>query len=307
MAFAIHAPSGYALKPGEVSYSAEFAAGLRAIASKEPDEKIRNPDYLAKQFVTPNFWFLGPMREEFEKSQQFIKFYRMGYYYTVNACTWHIDGILTAIAENGLKQVVMIGAGFDTRPYRFGKQMPGVAFYEVDLPATQALKKKLVTEAFGSLPKNVSYIGTDYRSRPLFEALKRAGYDDHQKTLFIWEGSTLYTDKHVVDENLRTIAAHTGKGSEVVFDFIPQEIVAGDYSKYRRAGFASVRTDASGEPWMFGIPEGTADAYVAERGFTVISNLGSVDLAKKYLVRSDGALAGSPTAYMRIVHAVVNP
>ena len=40
-------PTAQALEPGEVSYYAEVAAGFRAIAAQDPDEKIRNPDTLA--------------------------------------------------------------------------------------------------------------------------------------------------------------------------------------------------------------------------------------------------------------------
>jgi methyltransferase (TIGR00027 family) len=299
-------PSAQALKPGEVSPSAEIAAALRAVASMDPDPKVRNPDYLARKFVKPELWFFAPLSEDYRKSRAMIEQFRMNYYFSANAHTWHIDGILHAFAKKGLQQVVHIGAGFDTRPYRFGKRMPGVRFFEVDQPATQALKKQMVEAALGELPTNVTYVAIDYRTRPFIDALLNAGYREGEKTLFIWEGSTSFTSKDVVDQNLSAMAVRSGSGSELVFDYIPGEIVDGDYSQFRGAMFAAIRLDASGEPWVFGIPTGKADDYVGRYGFRVISDLNNTQLAERYLTRSNGTIDGVPPPIVRIMHAVVD-
>ena len=88
-------------------------------------------------------------------------------------------------------------------------------------------------------------------------------------------------------------------------DYVFEAVVNGDYSKYRGAMYQAVRSGAKGEPWKFGIPEGRAAEFVAQRGLRVISDLGADELALKYLVRSDGTLDGRPTPYCRIIHAVV--
>jgi methyltransferase (TIGR00027 family) len=301
----ISIPSSQALKPGEVSLVAEMQTGFRAIAAMDPDEKIRNPDYLAEKFLTPNFWFFGPLVKDYKKSRAFIKFYRGSRYYTINALTWHVDNILKDISEKNLEQVVNIGAGFDSRPYRFGKQMPNVHFFELDQPATLALKIEMVKNEFGRLPAGVSYIPVNYRTQYIFDSLKRAGYDENKKTLFIWEGATPQTDREVVEYTLEYIAKHSAPGSEVVFDYICDEVVRGDYSKYRGARFMAVRLSANGETLKFGIPEGHSREFITQHGLKVISDLGSKELAKRYLVRSDGSIDGSPTAFVRVMHAKV--
>lgn len=305
LAFSVHTPLSLALKPGEVSLTEERRAGWRAIAAMDPDEKVRNPDYLAEKFLPPEFWFFGLLTKDYGSTKEFIKAYRMSAYYTANAMTWHIDGILQNMAGNGVKQVVHIGAGFDSRPYRFGKKMFGVRFFEVDQPATLNQKKKMVSAVFGKLPVNVTYIPFDYRSKPVFDALTRAGYDQRRKTLFIWEGTTMLTDRSVVDNTLRSIPKRSGAGSEVVFDYVFDAVVKGDFSKYREARYEVVGSEAKGEPWKFGIAEGQTAEFVAQRGLRVISDLGAKELAGKYLVRSDGSLDGKPTPYCRIIHAVV--
>lgn len=291
---------------GDIPETDEFSAGLRAIAAMDPDEKIRNPDYLARQFLTPAFWFWSPLSEDFEKSQKFIKFYRMGAYYTSNACTKHIDAILQESSGRGLKQVVNIGAGLDSRAYRFREKMPTVRFFEVDLPVTVARKKELVGAALGLLPKNVAYVSVDYRSREIGGALRQAGYDEKGKTLFVWEGVTPYIDAASVDRILKFIADHAAPGSELVFDYIPDDVTRGDYQKYPGARFGAVRMIALGHPWKFGIARDKAGEFADSHGFSVVSDLGADDLAQRYLVRSDGTIDGKPTAFVRIMHAVVN-
>lgn len=96
---------------GDMPVTAEFAADMRAIAAMDPDEKIRNPNTMAILFLSPAFWFWSAIDENYDKSQKFIKYYRVSSYYTFNACTKHIDGLLQAAAGKDLEQVVIIGTG----------------------------------------------------------------------------------------------------------------------------------------------------------------------------------------------------
>jgi methyltransferase (TIGR00027 family) len=290
---------------GDIPVTAEFSAGLRAIAAMDPDESIRNPDYMARQFLTPAFWFWSPLREDYEKSKKLISVYRMGAYYASNACTKHIDAILQESAGKNLKQVVNIGAGLDSRPYRFQKQVTAVRFFEVDMPVTVARKKQLVEAALGQLPPNVVYVPVDYRTREIAGALRQAGYDEKGRTLFIWEGVTPYIDSASVDTTLQFIAEHAPAGSELVFDYIPDEVIRGDYTRYPGARFQAVRMTGLGHPWKFGIAQDKAGEFANSHGFNVVSDLGADDLAHRYLVRSDGTIDGKPTAFVRIMHAVV--
>jgi methyltransferase (TIGR00027 family) len=300
------AAATHAAQLGDIPVTEEFAAGMRAIAAMDPDEKIRNPDTLARQFLSPAFWFWSALDEDYEKSKAFIQYYRVSGYYTFNACTKHIDGILQAAAEKNLEQIVIIAAGLDSRAYRFQKKMPTVRFFEVDLPAAVARKKELVQAAVGRVPPTVAYVPVDYRNGAMDGALKQAGYDPKRKTLFICEGITRFIDSAVVDRTLRFIAEKAAAGSELVFDYIPDSLIRGDFTKYPWARFQAVRMTAYGHPWTFGIDPGKADAFVTRRGFSVVSDLDADALAQRYLVRKDGSIDGKPTAFFRIMHAVVN-
>jgi len=299
------APPTAASRLGDIPITAEFRAGLRAIAALDPDEKIRNPDAMARQFLSDSFWFWSSLDPDYAKSQMFIKAYRVNGYYTANASTKHIDAILEKAAARGFDQVVNIGSELDSRPYRFRERMPAVRFFELDLPATVACKKELVAAALGGLPENVRYIPVDYRGGAIETPLKQAGYDAQKRTLFICEDALRYIDGAAVERVFEFIAANAAAGSELVFDYIPAEIVHGDFSKYPRARFHSIRMAAYGHPWKFGIAMGKAADFVTARGLNMVSDLGAGELAQRYLVRKNGQIDGQPTAYFRIMHAVL--
>jgi methyltransferase (TIGR00027 family) len=306
MVLIVHVPTSQALKPGEVSLYAEVEAAYRAVAAQDPDEKIRNPDHLAIKLLPPNFWLFGFLHKDYARSIQGIKFFRAAGYYTVNASTKHIDGLLQKFSQNGLQQVVNIGAGFDSRPYRMGEQMPGVHFFEIDLPATSAAKQAAIQNVFGKLPQNVTYIPVDYRTGHFLNTLKKAGYDENRKTLFIWEGISQFMDEKIVDTTLRYIAQRTNSENKVIFSYIPAEFVRGEYGKMGWVRFRELRARAAGEPWKFGIPHQKTGEFFDRRGFKVIADLGARELAGKYLIRSDGNLDGKPTPYVRIAYAGVS-
>ena len=298
-------PPALSAQLGDIPVTEEFAAGMRAIAAMDPDEKIRNPDTMARQFLSPAFWFWSALDEDYEKSKQFIKYYRVSSYYTFNACTKHIDGILRNSAANRLEQVVIVGAGLDSRAYRFCRQMPKVRFFEVDLPAAVARKQELVRVALGAIPPAVTYAPVDYRNGEMGSALKRAGFVRNRRTLFIVELVTRYIEAAAVDRIMQFMAENSAPGSEVVFDYIPDDIARGDFLKMPWARFQAVRMAAYGFPWKFGIARDKAAEFVTSRGFNVVSDLGAGELAQRYLLRSDGSIDGKPTPYFRIMHAVI--
>ncbi len=294
-----------ALKPGEASFAAEMAAGMRAVSSMDPDETFRNPDVYALDFLPENFWFFGPLVKDYAKSKAFLTYYRNTSYYTVNACTKHIDSIVTATALKDIKQIVLIGAGLDSRPYRFSQQMPGIRFFEIDLPDTQVLKKSKVIKVFGSLPAYVTYIPFDYRTKNAFSPLQQAGFNTQLKTLFILDGVSRFMEREVVEGTLRSIVQNSSPGSEIIMDYLFDAVVQGDFNIHRGAGYGSLRMKAAGEPWRYGIPEGQSERFCSERGLTLLSDLSPKDLTRKYLVRSDGTIDGEPSSYVRIIHAAI--
>ena len=294
-----------AVPPGEVSWTAEATTALRAVAAMDPDEKVRGTDTLAIKFVSPAFWHYSAYKPDFDTSQKVIKIWRVGTYYLVNARTKHTDKTLVEMAAQGLRQVVALGAGFDTRAYRFAHKMPNVRFYEMDLPATIARKEETAKAELGKLPASLFYVPIDFNTQSILERLKAAGYKEDQVTLFIWEGVTYYITQAAVEGTLRFVAGHSAPGSAIVFDYVLADVVRGDFSRYKDGRFTALRCAFAGEPWLFGFEEGQSQAFVEKCGLQVKSDMGPEDMAKLYLTRSNGEVDGKPSSFFRLMHAVV--
>jgi methyltransferase (TIGR00027 family) len=187
---------------------------LRAVGAMHPDPKVRNPDYLAEKFVDEAFWRASPFRTNPERARHNPT------YFAVNARTHHIDALLVDALSQGATQVVNLGAGFDSRAYRFRDRFPRVRFFELDLPATIAAKRERVVKIFGAVPDRVILVATDFNTRPLDAVLRDAGYDRTQRTFFIWEGVTMYLPEAANQSTLRFIRSGSGSGSSVVYDYV---------------------------------------------------------------------------------------
>jgi len=301
-------PAGaFAVRPDEISLAAEMDAAQRAVAAMHPDEKLRNPDYLAEKFVSEDFWHYYHFSRDFDTSMKLVKTFRLGAYYYVNARTKHIDKMFQNTAQNGLEQVVILGSGFDSRAYRFGEMLPGVRFFELDHPPTSMRKQEKIKEIFGKIPTHVTFVPIDFNTWNVGDVLDKAGYDPQKITCFIWEGISMYITGEAVDQTLRFIATQSAPGSTVIFDYILESVIKGDSKKYPEARRFAFRMALAGEPILSGLPEGdeAAQAYMNDRGLEVVSNVGYEELTRMYLIGSDGQPDGQPSKYFKIAHARV--
>jgi len=296
------AASARAVPEGKVSVTAMGACRWRAIGAKDPDLKTRNPDYLAEKFM---YYRWKGRQVNFAWAMRWIRRKRRLAFFYVTARTKHFDAILERELRSGATQVVILGAGFDSRALRFHRQFPKVKFFELDLPATQAIKRRLTRERIGPPPPTLVYAPIDFNTQTLDQALGRAGYDPKAKTVFIWEGVTYYISAGAVDATLRFIARSSAPGSSVVFDYALEEVIKGDYRRFPRAYWTVKRLAAVNEPWVFGIPKDQAADFVARRGLKLKSDLGAAELTRRYLITSQGSVFGPLSGYMRIMHAVV--
>ena len=214
----------------------------------------------------------------------------------------YVDDFLKACLAEGLDQVVLLGAGFDTRAYCGAGRIAGIErtrVFEVDHPATQALKLVRLKKVIDPLPAFVTFVPVDFNTQTLGERLFAAGYDEHGKTLFIWQGVTMYLTPEGVDGTLAFIANHSGPGSAVIFDYLYNETLAGTDND----GVKRVRrtVQALGEGYHFGIDAGQVEPFLARRGFCDVRNATTEDLRRLYFT---GPNAGrSPDTGMGIAIA----
>ena len=296
--FVALASTALAVPPGEISSSAETVCMLRAIGAGHPDPKLRNPDTLAAR--------LCPLPAElasYEAARTIINLNPEQYagYFYVTARTLHIDGMLLRAAHEGVTQVVVLGAGFDSRAYRFAASEPQLRFFEVDLPETLAAKKRRVEALLGSLPSSVRYAAIDFDRESLADVLAAQGYDARARTLFVLEGVSMYIRAESTASTLRFVAKHSASGSRLVFDYAVRSAVDGPRAGLFGMAEAYDALRARGEPMVTGWTPAEAAALVIANGLIVGDDLGSDELAQRYLIGSDGRVDGRMLEGTRIM------
>lgn len=99
----------------------------------------------------------------------------------------------------GVKQYVILGAGFDTFAFRKSKELNKIKVFEVDHPATQELKLKRIKELGWEIDENIKYVPVDFSKDNLKKSLLDSGYNPNELSFFSWLGVTYYLRKEIFD------------------------------------------------------------------------------------------------------------
>jgi len=179
-----------------------------------------------------------------------------------------MDDHLARFLADGGDQVVVLGAGYDTRALRFADTLAGRVIIEVDFPATQARKQMLLRQRMPEATRHVAaYLGVDFLHEVLGEALMRPPFRAGARTFFIWEGVAMYLTESAVAHTLSTLAAISGAGSEVVCDMWAEPAGRGLGDTARRWGAGLLAR--IGEPLLFSLPPSDAPAFFLKQGWRV--------------------------------------
>lgn len=184
-----------------------------------------------------------------------------------------LDDQIGAALERGLDQLVLLGAGFDARAHR----LPGierVRVFEVDHPATQAMKRRVV----GAAPAHVTYVPVEFGRDSLPDALARAGLRPQARTLLLWEGVTNYLDERAVDATLRFAAR---AGQSLLFTYVDRGVIDGS-REFMGAAESTAHVKKLGEPFTFGFDPGELGGYLRERGLDLEEDLAVSEIARSY-------------------------
>ncbi|MEJ2040785.1 MAG: SAM-dependent methyltransferase, partial [Desulfosarcinaceae bacterium] len=241
--------------------------------SRDENRRICN-DPFARDFLPQGFTVVGPHDITEQEALALFKALVPGFHEFFIARTRYIDDHLQDCIDKGLEQLVILGAGYDSRAYRFDALAHGVKVFEVDHPATQDAKKAKVLERFKALPAHVSYIPVDFIEEDFQTGLVANGYDRQLKTLFIWEGVTMYVDADAVEQTLTFIANNVGSGSSLIFDYTYPEVIAGTFERKEAIEWLRI-AQRSEEPILFGISRDNIEKFLTDRGFSDVVSVSS--------------------------------
>lgn len=263
------------MKQQQPSTTAAGVALVRAIEASRPEDRRICYDPYARAFVAGIAVFLSKLVVDAGIYERIAP----GAMAFVIARERYIDDFLKACLNEGLDQVVILGAGFDTRAYR----IPGIEktrVFEIDHPATQEVKLKRLKKVIDPLPDHVTFLPVDFNTQPLGERMQSSGYNEQGKTLFIWQGVTYFLASEGVDSTLAFIANHSGPGSAVILDYFYNEFLHDTSRPEVKVMQRTARM--TGEGYLFGIDEGQIEPFLTQRGFRDIRNATSEDLKRLY-------------------------
>ncbi len=260
------------------SITAASVAFLRACAGK--------PDTLARIF------FPGPARLLLTAAPITLPAMRWllpGLYEYIHARTLLFDVLFTQALAAAVAQIVLLGAGYDTRAYRFAAQLGATRVFELDAPATQARKRRCLARASVAIPAGVQFIPCALGVDDLAGALAAAGFDAGQQSLFLWEGVTMYLTAADVGATL-TFVGRCAPGSAVAFDYVHPAVVGRQGTQYgAQEVVRAVRW--LGEPYRFGMERVQLEALLAASGLSLRVHYTPAELQRIFLPNLKGRMA----------------
>lgn len=183
---------------------------------------------------------------------------------SIAARTRFVDEQVVAAIAAGLRQVVICGAGYDDRALRF--RTPGVRFFELDHPATQHDKARLL-RAVSAGERVLTLAEIDFRTDDVHAVLGRAGHDASQLTLFVCEGLLIYLDKDTCQRLLAGMAARAQAGSVLAVSIA---IHADGFDSTEVVAVANLRRrTGDAEPWQTILPAAEHLALIELAGWRI--------------------------------------
>jgi methyltransferase (TIGR00027 family) len=255
---------------------------LRYWESKKPEEIRIFCDPYAIHFVDPALiaWAQDHPEEARAGLQQFEEM-APGWNNTILARIRYFDDAVQDACREGISQILMLGAGYDTRAMRMTGTCTAARIFEVDRRETLENKAAVLRKAAITIPQNVISVPCDMGEADVWPVLGQAGFSPVQKTLVILEGLVMYLPRPATERLLAGIARHTGTGSRVLFDFVPASLADGTLES---EGAQNIRaaTAGAGEPILSGFAADEVVPFLEGLGCSGVTVVPSRDFARTY-------------------------
>ncbi len=193
-----------------------------------------------------------------------------------------MDDALGDALDSGIDQLVLLGAGYDTRPWRFADRLEGTSVFAVDHPSTAERKAKIVNKHPDEFPDvGVTIVNIDFQTQSLKTRLLEAGFEPGKKTFVVWEGVAMYLTREAVKATLSTVQDLCGPGSQLVMDFWYMVDAPDVLSTLLR--MSPHLLHFLGEPVTFGIHPEDVGAFVKRLGFETMDIAQGTELERRYV------------------------
>jgi methyltransferase (TIGR00027 family) len=271
------------MKVHKTSRTAQYMALFRALETKrKPVDRLFNDPY-AIHFLDGGLRLATKVSAipAFRKYMGNIIQKRVpGAFSSGLARTKYIDDLLQKTVNDGVEQVIILGAGFDTRAMRL-ECLRSVPVIEIDHPNTSRFKIDTFQKRIGPLPKNIVYCEIDFNKQSLKELAEQNHLDFNKRTTVIWEGVTNYLTERAVS-NTFTFISRFAKGSYVIFTYVHQQVL--DNPASFKGGEKLLKDlEHIEERWTFGFLPQEVSTFLRRFDLTLLEDLGATEYRTKYI------------------------
>jgi len=195
----------------------------------------------------------------------------------IRARTAFFDRAVVRALDEGIAQVVIGGAGYDGRAFRYAR--PGVRWFEVDHPATQADKLARISR-LGLAAAQIGFIPVDFTAGPVAGPLLAAGLDPGRPALFLFEGVAVYLELDVTERVLAGFRAVTPPGSTLAISLSVHSATSATRARFQQ------RVAGLGEPARTVLTFGQATSLLSAAGWQAAAASGRQRSAGLLLARA---------------------
>ncbi|MES1992069.1 MAG: class I SAM-dependent methyltransferase [Pseudomonadota bacterium] len=214
------------MRDGQASFTSRMVMFYRALAAHNPTIGIFN-DSVAEQLLSPR----GQRIVRRPRTYRFMaRLFRRrprlkgALASLLLRARFSEDELARAMETEGVRQYVILGAGWDTFAWRRPELMARLRVFELDYPATQAAKRDRLTERGLTTPANLVFVPIDFTTQSLSARLQESGFDPALPTFVNWMGVTYYLPLPVVEGVFRELRALCAGGVAVAFDYMDAQV-----------------------------------------------------------------------------------
>ena len=214
----------------------------------------------------------------------------------------YAEDALEGAVAGGARQYVLIGAGFDSFIVRQPPFARDISIFEIDHPASQAMKRQRLDECAVRIPPNVHFVPADLTQESLASVLARCDFSRTRPAFFSWLGVTIYFSRDANLATLRGVATSASAGSELVFTYIDQQALEG-----RRSAMVEkmrVIRATLGEPWLSGFNPATLANELKALGSLLVEDLGGLELRERYCAGQTHGLSPGASGHVARVRII---
>lgn len=275
--------------------SASVTALMRYLLSQETG-LAKNPDYLGKHFVGGKW---KDYLNDPEASRKELQFKLPGciYYHLIRTANFDAS-LIRWIKSEKHSQVIILGAGFDSRALRFEKLLKEnhVKIYEVDLKAMLEYKEEIINDDIQENIDHVAFVPCNFTKDNVVEKLAECGCDFNLPTLILWEGVTYFLTKKNIEHYLKLLKDNFNNKLHITLDYAFRDYVEGDLNFYGAKELYDILIEL-GEPHLFGLNYDEVSDFFDNRGFSTKVNNTSLMLEALYITDRYGNSVGKPHTF----------